>query len=205
MNDQPAPPTARELAEQVLAAVVPLTYPEEARLARAYLDLVTCEQLKRERDALEEELARAENSRDDWKLDADTYERQVRELREALALCNADDLRLSGCACTPTEKCYLHGRIVGPLLAATEEAPDVDLQDLTDAFREVLGYVKAHRTVEGGAPEELGWAIRNFNDVAERLAATEGEATETDEDPQVLVDGKWTSDPGSINAEGEAT
>jgi hypothetical protein len=37
-------------------------------------------------------------------------------MREVLALCNGDDIRLNGCACTTEQMCYLHAKIVAPHL-----------------------------------------------------------------------------------------
>lgn len=41
---------------------------------------------------------------------------------------------------------------------------DPDVQDIVEAFREVLGYAHAYRSGAPAGPE-YGWAIRNFNEV----------------------------------------
>ena len=52
----------------------------------------------------------------EWRLQA--AEAREAALREALELCNADHVRLDGCACVPEGKCYLHGVIVAKALAS---------------------------------------------------------------------------------------
>lgn len=59
--------------------------------------------------------------------------------------------------------------ISNPAREPLTELEQDDLEALTSAFGEVLGYLRAYRVHGDEAANDLGWAIRNFNEVAESL------------------------------------
>ena len=67
----------------------------------------------------------------------------------------------------------------GDRLAQIEDVPLADVEDIKQAFIEVLGYHHAYRVCGDEAGPDLGWAIRNFNEVS-ALARLDSGATEED-------------------------
>lgn len=86
---------------------------ENARVKRLEEQLQTAQEELRVNDRLVESAWR---ERDDETEKAKRAEEQLEASREALRLAMGRDLRLNGCACTDAEMCYLHGRIMAPLV-----------------------------------------------------------------------------------------
>ena len=102
---------------------------------------------------------------------AESAEARERKLREALTIIAS----LDGSSNADRYRVQAAVNIARAALRSLDSEGEGDeLYELRAAFKEVVGYLHAYRKGADAGPE-VGWAIRNFNEVADGLRSLDSE------------------------------